>query len=181
MSGAGKHSPPASARPAQPAPGLPADDEVWLFTSTLELGCLPSAVPGARLHTHTALTEWGLRHVTEDAALLVSELITNAVDSSIVFPDRPPITLRLLASQNILVIEVWDRSPLDLEPRQADPGDECGRGLIVIATLSQRWGYRRTGPRRKVVWAELALAPHPGAPPPTPIAPAHHPAKAYPQ
>jgi hypothetical protein len=54
------------------------------------------------------------------------------------------------------VIEVWDGSPLDLQPRQASADDECGRGLAVVAALSARWGCERDG-RRKVVWAELAL------------------------
>jgi hypothetical protein len=72
------------------------------------------------------------------------------------FPERPPIALRLLADERSLVIEVWDSSPLDLEPREADADDECGRGLTVVAALSARWGRKRTGYRRKVVWAELA-------------------------
>jgi hypothetical protein len=55
------------------------------------------------------------------------------------------------------VIEAWDRSPLDPEPRMAGADDECGRGLTVIADLSDRWGCQRTGYRRKVIWAELAL------------------------
>jgi hypothetical protein len=37
---------------------------------------------------------------------------------------------------------------------------ECGRGLTVVAALSDRWGQERTGQRRKVVWAELALCAH---------------------
>jgi anti-sigma regulatory factor (Ser/Thr protein kinase) len=103
------------------------------------------------------LHEWGLRELADDAALVVSELITNAADASIVLPDRPPIALRLLASETSLVIEVWDQSPLDLEPREAGTDDECGRGLTVVAALSDRWGWERTGYRRKVVWAGLAL------------------------
>jgi len=105
------------------------------------------------------LHEWGLRDVAEDAALIVSELMTNALDASAVLPERPPITLRLLADEKSLLIEAWDQSPLDLEPRQADADDECGRGLTVVAALSDRWGSERTGYRRKVVWAELACAP----------------------
>jgi hypothetical protein len=68
-----------------------------------------------------------------------------------------PITLHLLAGENSLVIEAWDRSPADLEPREAGPDAECGRGLTVVAALAGRWGWERTGHRRKVVWAELAL------------------------
>jgi len=55
------------------------------------------------------------------------------------------------------VIEVWDQSPLDLESREAGLDAECGRGLTVVAALSDRWGSKRTGHGRKVVWAELAL------------------------
>jgi hypothetical protein len=71
--------------------------------------------------------------------------------------ERPPIALRLTIGDGSVVIEVWDQSPLDPEPRDADAGAECGRGLTVIAALSHRWGCERTGRNRKVVWAELAL------------------------
>jgi len=127
-------------------------------TSHLELAPLPTAISCCRLHAVAVLKEWGLpRDLIEDAEMLVSELMTNALDASIVLPERPPITLRLLATETSLVIEAWDHSPLDLEPRQADADDECGRGLAVVAALSTRWGCERTGHRRKVVWAVLAL------------------------
>jgi anti-sigma regulatory factor (Ser/Thr protein kinase) len=133
-------------------------------TSFLELAPLPGAIPCARLHAVAVLHEWGLRGLAEDAALIVSELMTNAAEASVLLPDRPPITLRLLAGENSLVIEAWDRSPADLEPREAAPDAECGRGLTVVAALAGRWGWERTGRQRKVVWA--ALVPHatPGAP-----------------
>ena len=104
------------------------------------------------------LHEWGLRDRADDAALIVSELMTNAADASVVLPGRPPIALCLLASEKSLIIEAWDHSPHDLEPRVADADAECGRGLTVVAALSDRWGSKRTGHRRKVVWAELALS-----------------------
>jgi anti-sigma regulatory factor (Ser/Thr protein kinase) len=125
--------------------------------TALELAPLPSAIPCARFHTVHVLHEWGLRALAEDAELIVSELMTNAADAAAVLPDRPPITLRLLAGEKALIIEAWDQSPLDLEPREAGPDAECGRGLTVVATLSDRWGWERTDPRRKVVWAECAL------------------------
>lgn len=128
------------------------------LSSALEFAPLPTAVSCARLHAVHVLHEWGLRGLAEDAALIVSELMTNAIDASAVLPDRPPVTLRLLAGERSLLIEVWDQSPLDLEPREADADSECGRGLTVVAALSDRWGWERTGHRRKVVWAELAAA-----------------------
>jgi anti-sigma regulatory factor (Ser/Thr protein kinase) len=126
-------------------------------TSHLELAPLPGAIPCARLHAIHVLHEWGLRALAEDAALIVSELMTNAADASMVLLGRPPITLRLLAIERSVRIEVWDQSPHDLEPRAADPDAESGRGLTVVAALGARWGSQRTGPDRKVVWAELAL------------------------
>ena len=127
------------------------------LSSVLEFAPLPTAVSCARLHAVHVLHEWGLRGLAEDAALIVSELMTNAVDASAVLPDRPPVTLRLLVRERSLLIEVWDQGPLDLEPREADADAECGRGLTVVAAISDRWGCERTGHRRKVVWSELAL------------------------
>jgi serine/threonine-protein kinase RsbW len=126
--------------------------------SAFELAPLPTAIPCFRLHAVAVLEEWGLpRDLAEDAEILVSELMTNALDASAVLPERPPITLQLLVSETSLVIEAWDQSPLDPEPRQAGASDECGRGLTVVAALSDRCGTERIGYRRKVVWAELAL------------------------
>jgi anti-sigma regulatory factor (Ser/Thr protein kinase) len=125
--------------------------------SVLELAPLPSAIPCARLHAMHVLHEWGMRALAEDAELIVSELMTNAADASLALPDRPPITLRLLAGEQSLIIEAWDHSPHDLEPREPDPGAECGRGLTVVAALADRWGWERTAPHRKVVWAELRI------------------------
>ena len=127
-------------------------------TSILEFAPLPGAIPCARLHAVHVLHEWGLRELAEDAALIVSELMTNAADASAALPERPPVALRLLASEKSLVVEAWDHSPRDLEPTEADAGAECGRGLTVVAALSDRWGWERTSHRRKVVWAELAHA-----------------------
>lgn len=126
-------------------------------TSFLELAPLPGAIGCARLHAVAVLHEWGLRGLAEDAALVVSELMTNAAEAAMLLPDRPPITLRLLAGEKSLIIEAWDHSPRDLEPREPDPDAECGRGLTVVAALSDRWGWERTGHHRKVVWAELDL------------------------
>lgn len=127
------------------------------ISSALEFAPLPTAVPCARLHAVHVMHEWGLRDLAGDVEMVVSELITNAIDASTLLPERPPVSLRLLLTGKSLVIEVWDHSPLDLEPREADAGDECGRGLTVVAALSDRWGWERTGHGRKVVWAELAL------------------------
>ena len=86
---------------------------------------------------------------------LVCELVTNAADASIVLPSHPPLTLRLLATAQALVIEVCDHSPGDLAPLTPSDTAECGRGLTVVAALSTRWGSERTSHHHKTVWAEL--------------------------
>jgi hypothetical protein len=57
--------------------------------SVLELAPLPGATSCARLHAVHVLHEWGLRALADDAALIVSELITNAADASVVLPECP--------------------------------------------------------------------------------------------
>ena len=136
---------------------MPAGTAAYL-SSTLELAPLDTAIPCFRLHAVAVLKEWRLpRDLVADAAMLVSELMTNAADASACMPERPPIALRLIATEKTLMIEAWDQSPLELEPREAGTYDECGRGLTVVAALAARWGCERTGYRRKRVWAELAL------------------------
>jgi anti-sigma regulatory factor (Ser/Thr protein kinase) len=125
--------------------------------SFIELAPLPSAVPCARLHAVHVLREWDLCDLSDDAALVISELVTNAVTASAILPDRPPVSLRLISDGRCLRIEVQDRSPLDLRPEAEGSDDaEHGRGLGVVAALSTRCGAERAGPHRKTVWAELA-------------------------
>lgn len=126
-------------------------------TSHLELAPLPTAVSCARLHTVTVLNEWGLSALADDAALIVSELMTNALEASHALDSRPPITLRLSADAHRLVIEAWDRSPANPEIPHADTDSEAGRGLMIVAALADRWGSHRTRRNRKTVWAELIL------------------------
>jgi anti-sigma regulatory factor (Ser/Thr protein kinase) len=130
--------------------------EGWPLWSCLELGALPTAVSCARGHTRNVLWEWQLSHVAEDAEMLVSELATNGVKASL--RQGAPVALRLLASRERLIIEVWDRNPDDPRPSPAGFESESGRGFTVIEALSSRWGFRRVNPGLKVVWAEMSLA-----------------------
>jgi anti-sigma regulatory factor (Ser/Thr protein kinase) len=124
--------------------------------SFLELAPLPGAVPCARLHAVNVLAEWGLDDLADDAALVISELMTNAVRASAALPARPPVLLHLTAGQRSLRVEVHDSSPAEPVFCTPDPGAEHGRGLAVVVALSARCGSQRAGHCRKVVWAELA-------------------------
>ena len=134
---------------------MPSD---WPHCSFLELAALPTAVPCGRLHATQVLWEWKLDHLVDDAETLVSELLTNAVKASWSPHGAGLLALRLLADRQRLLIEVWDQSPADPQPRAADDESESGRGFTVIEALSHRWGFRRVSVARKVVWCELVVA-----------------------
>jgi anti-sigma regulatory factor (Ser/Thr protein kinase) len=101
------------------------------------------------------IAEWRFAALADDAALLVSELVTNAVAASADLDRRPPIGLRLSAGDGRVVIEVWDYSPADVETLTAADDAECGRGMVIVDAVAHRWGQSRRGFNRKVVWAVL--------------------------
>jgi anti-sigma regulatory factor (Ser/Thr protein kinase) len=130
--------------------------------SSLILGALDGAVPCARLHARQVLWEWGLAPIAETAELLISELVTNGLKASRATGLNLPISFSLRASQLALVIEVWDGNPQppaapDLHGDEVPPLDgEGGRGLFLVGTLSQGWGWYPTrNPEGKVTWCEL--------------------------
>ena len=130
-----------------PGHGVP-----WPLVSALDLGMLPSAVPCARHYTTYILSEWDhLRHLAEDATIIVSELVTNAVNHG-----GGPVTVCLRASSERLLIEVWDSqsAPPERYPHALDA--ECGHGLDIVAALSRDWGYCPGCGGGKTVWAVLA-------------------------
>lgn len=128
------------------------------LVSGLELAPLPTAIACARLHAVAVLYKWGLRHLADDSAVIVSELMTNALKATVLLDSRPPIALRLLCDHERLVIETWDWSPLDVPSTTPAEDAEYGRGLLIVEALSDGWGLERVGYARKVIWAELRLS-----------------------
>ena len=139
----------------------------WPLRSSLELGALSTAVPCACLHVKHVLWEWGLNGLAESAELLVSELVTNAVNAS----GQPgqTVSLNLAGNATRVLIEVRDadpRPPAPSEPGEpGEPGaDGTGDGVLLIAALSTNWNWYPTqDPPGKVVWCELAVG-HSGPP-----------------
>jgi len=141
--------------------------------SSLLLGALLSAVPCARLHARQVLWEWGLSGISEAAELLLSELMTNAVRAARSTINIMPVNVRLSANLARLLIEVWDGKiqppiPGVLENDAPALDAEGGRGLFLVETLSERWGWYPTrNPEGKVTWCELSVPPaHRGLPNP---------------
>jgi anti-sigma regulatory factor (Ser/Thr protein kinase) len=132
--------------------------------TSLILGALDGAVPCARLHARQVLWEWGLAAIADTAELLISELATNGLKASRATGWNPPISFSLRASELALLIEVWDanaRPPAGPELDDDVPplDGEGGRGLFLVSTLSQGWGWYPTrNPEGKVTWCELQTA-----------------------
>jgi anti-sigma regulatory factor (Ser/Thr protein kinase) len=127
----------------------------WPLRSFLELGALPSAVPCARLHTRHLLWEWQLTGLSEDAELVVAEIMTNAIQITQADAQTAPVRLWLLAGRAQLLILVWDASPLPPVPVSTSGDEENGRGLLLVDTLSARWGHFLHHNGGKVVFALL--------------------------
>jgi anti-sigma regulatory factor (Ser/Thr protein kinase) len=75
------------------------------------------------------------REVVEDAVLLVSELVTNSV-----LHGGPPVVVAVDCTEDALQVRVRDGSPHRPTPREAGDDDENGRGLALVAEMSDDWG-----------------------------------------
>ncbi|MGK5556473.1 ATP-binding protein [Actinomadura kijaniata] len=114
----------------------------------------PSSVGLLRDLAEAHLNKWGLAPVVDDATLVISELLTNAVKAK----PRHLMGFRLMRWRAVLYVEVFDESAEDAVP--TDPtGDllENGRGLHIVAALSRHWGQRREPGGGKTVYALLDL------------------------
>ncbi|MFB7862865.1 SpoIIE family protein phosphatase [Streptomyces sp. NPDC056069] len=114
----------------------------------------PRAAGQARRYIREQLAVWGLDELAMTTELIASELIGNVVRYA-----KGPVRLRLLHSA-VLICEVYDGSLATPRIRHAAETDEGGRGLQLVAALSQRWGARYTADG-KCIWTEQALS---GAP-----------------
>ncbi|CAM5646959.1 SpoIIE family protein phosphatase [Streptomyces atroolivaceus] len=144
-------------------PEQPNDDVALLLARTRrldaghyaswDLAADPAVVSYARKRAAAQLTAWGLDDAVFTTELVVSELVTNAIRYG-----GEPIRLRLIRD-TALICEVFDGSSTAPHLRRARIFDEGGRGLLLVASLTERWGTRYTG-TGKTIWAEQPL---PGA------------------
>ncbi len=124
----------------------------------LQLQARPSVrLPGQARETVTAACDrWGLSELTPAVALIVSELVTNAVCYT-----QGEITLGAMVRDQFLHLRVRDASPVPPQPRAAPSGwDEHGRGLPIVDHYSSDWGWV-VSPESggKVVWATVRASP----------------------
>ncbi|MEU9198327.1 ATP-binding SpoIIE family protein phosphatase [Streptomyces hundungensis] len=111
------------------------------------------AAPRARAFASGVLSSWRFPVELRDLGVLaVSELVANSLQHG-----TPPMRLRLRRTDRRLIIEVTDGDDHLPRRRRADPADEAGRGISIVATIASSWGSRRTPGGGKAVWCEFAL------------------------
>jgi anti-sigma regulatory factor (Ser/Thr protein kinase) len=110
----------------------------------------------ARKAARSYLQEWHVpADVVDDALLVVSELVTNAVRHA--GDESSTIELELDRSGDHLRVALADGSKASPSPRSASHVAEDGRGMALLAALSDRWGIEpRNGGKR--VWWEVDLS-----------------------
>ncbi|MEU3976920.1 SpoIIE family protein phosphatase [Streptomyces bacillaris] len=119
------------------------------------------SVATARAFVRDTLQGWGYNDVVDDAVVLTSELVTNAVIHAGTAAD-----VLCLRSEDGVRVEVADHYPEREVPLQStgldfgSPDRENGRGLLLCAALAARWGVEYT-PTRKHVWFQLDLPERP--------------------
>ncbi|MEU1946716.1 MULTISPECIES: ATP-binding protein [unclassified Streptomyces] len=132
-------------RPEAARPPATSGGTSWLLPSE------PSSVPRARRLAIAQLGVWALHDFSDDAELLVSELVTNALRHA-GGPIR--LTLSLCSVDRAFRCEVADEDPGQPRVRRACGDDEGGRGLHLLDLLSCCWGSTCSA-AGKVVWFEL--------------------------
>ncbi len=119
------------------------------------------SVATARSFVRDTLQGWGFADIVDDAVVLTSELVTNAVVHAGTAAD-----VLCLRSDDGVRIEVADHYPEREIPLQgaaitmSSPDREGGRGLQLCAALASRWGVDYT-PTQKLVWFQLDLPARP--------------------
>ncbi|MFE9566485.1 SpoIIE family protein phosphatase [Streptomyces sp. NPDC006487] len=120
------------------------------------------SVAAARAFVRDTLQGWGFADIVDDAVVLTSELVTNAVVHA-----GTRAEVLCLRTEDGVRVEVADRYPERELPLQhpgdrpyADPDRENGRGLMLCAALATRWGVEYTA-THKHVWFRLDMPDRP--------------------
>jgi hypothetical protein len=165
----------------QRTPGLASTD--WTCFPRLAQrtpGMDPKSVSTARDFCLSTMRRWGVQDRSDDVAVVVSELLTNALRHGVPqtqtqlpdqaqaqpraqaragtpAPSRWPVRLGLVQPGHFVLCAVADPSPRLPEPKEPDYLAESGRGLHVISALSDRWGCTAPTEAGKVVWALFSV------------------------
>ena len=133
--------------------------------ATRALDAEAASVHAARDFTLATLRLWGTPHSSQDIAIVVSELVTNALRHALSGAGdtglRGPVRLGLLQHGRWLLCAVADPGNAAPVPRTPGVLAETGRGLQMVCALSDQWGYTTPSDEGKVVWAMFTVRPTP--------------------
>ncbi len=118
--------------------------------STIALPSDPGSAARAREFVKQAACMEHGASVLDDAVLLASETVTNAVTHG-----SPPIVLSVECTGDALEVRVRDESPVMAVAPDVGAPDESGRGLILVELLSDSWGVDLVPEAAKEVWFRL--------------------------
>ena len=110
-------------------------------------------VRAARDLTTRALLDWGCPQPIAPATLIVSELVNNAILHA-----RTDLTVSVARWGDLVRLAVHDATP-ERPVRRNEPAQVNGRGMLLVAALSQSWGVLPASGGGKVVWAVLQATP----------------------
>ncbi|AZK92817.1 MULTISPECIES: ATP-binding protein [Streptomyces] len=119
---------------------------------TVELQAVPSRIGQVRRIISAQLRHWQLDPLIDQAALGVTELLTNVLRHA--EPDKH-CTVDVELFPGRLTVSVRDHDPRLPTASEADPFATSGRGLGLIAAVSDTWGVRPRGAGGKDVWFTL--------------------------
>ncbi|MBM9505830.1 ATP-binding protein [Actinacidiphila acididurans] len=127
--------------------------------ATCELPAAFESVREARRFTRTTLQHWDLSALRESMELVASELVTNALRYGVPVgsPGRP-VRLSIVRWTSRVVCAVRDPSPVGPVPKDPDFVAETGRGLHLVESFSEGWGWFPLTGAGKVVWALFLAA-----------------------
>lgn len=134
-------------------------------TNCLLMAPVPSAAGNARRFAEAVLKFWGIPDLDMTVNLVVSELVTNAIDATGVAIEHPvygaiiagldPVGICLYRRDGLVVVEVWDASTRPPKMRRALPTDEGGRGMVLVEAVTEAWGFRWPKTGGKIVWCTV--------------------------
>lgn len=132
----------------EPTPPWVLADATYL--SSWELPPLDEAVPLARRLVTDACDRYAMGELADDAALLTSEVVTNAIRHA-----GAPVLLQFGPHRGGVVVAVSDDSELLPTIRSVEQFGERGRGMHLVDALAVEWGVERRSAGTKTVWFHL--------------------------
>ncbi|WP_439675118.1 ATP-binding protein [Embleya sp. MST-111070] len=138
------------------------------YVANIWLAAVPTAVTCSRVFVKHTLAQWGVPGLYDTAALVITELVTNAVKETGVMTPAPSweemeglniVDVRVLGFVDHVSIHVWDASLNPPVMSSTDPAGDAvgGRGLILVDEFSQHVGHFFPKTGGKVVYADLSL------------------------